>query len=197
MPLPQQTVVANRTELFARVRTITSRSVGSRIARLLPTAVILISCCLCAAYVFTTKVYSVNVINFRPISAGKIAGTDYSFVVEKTYDWESESFVIKNDKEKSRTQIEASWGPTTEYTVLRHQNRIYLILKRPSNVPGITPDGYFVWNITGQAPYFVNSGMSCLSPKLLGNRLIFSSSDNCTNASEYRHNQLEPIIELR
>jgi hypothetical protein len=151
---------------------------------------VLIIGCLGTGYFASSMLYLQTISNFAQAKVGEIQGTKYSFMVEHT---SGLVFYIRNKNQQEYELLKAQ-RTGLKYTVLDHLGAQYLILKNTTGTIGVPYSAYYVWNITGDKPYFVNSTSSCNDPKLIGNHLEFDSYSRCDTAGLFRHD--ESIIDL-
>ena len=163
--------------------------------------------CLGAGYIASSKLLFQTVPSFILIQPGKIPNTHYSFVVGPIEYGINGPTTLKLQNNVDLTKFDLVGGyyfggdlyfehHLLEYTVLRHQNSDYLILKHSIRNLEISPQiAYFVTNITGDKPYFINSATSCSDPKLLDNRLVFQLFTDCDRDNYGYYDQ--SVIELR
>jgi hypothetical protein len=157
-------------------------------------AVIAVSC-VGIGYFAALVSRSETLSDFRSIQPGIIPGTNYEFVVEDSY-FGAKNFFIQNSVRLTRNEVVR--GPQNadlQYTILKQPGKVYLIVKRPSKLVGESSRSYFVWNITGDEPFFVGASMACQDPKLLRNHLEFQGDYPCTGPRQ-RSNDWS-VMELR
>lgn len=153
-------------------------------AKKLPLLLIIVSCSLCAGFVASKTTYLATISNFTDIISGDISGTNYSFAVIEATFLDPKTVFLRNKISGNQFQLFAN--DLTTYTLLQYRGSSYIIIKRPTSRTeidlGLLRAGYFVWNITGDKPFFVNSmmsWMSCDDPKLLDNHLEFRTMERC------------------
>jgi len=159
-----------------------NRRLPRRARRLLIVIPVLLVCLVVVGLVVEYLYLNVGrIMDFRPVQENvHLPESNYSIHVASSSG--TREIVLVNDADSSKTKV-MNFGE--DYTVLRHRDQAYLLLKADLTGSG---GGYMfdVWNITGTVPRqlctdcsSLDSGRSCTYPRLVDDSLEFERGPKC------------------